>query len=153
MVNRVTAASDITDGNGCDYNGYPPGSTPPVITDASDANSMITIMHNSSIANPSPDDHAATIDGGIAKEVFETILDTGEAANKIVEDRGLKQGANTGVIEAAIDAVIASNPGKVAEHKSSKERLLAFFVGQVMKAMAGKGNPVIVNEILKAKLG
>jgi aspartyl-tRNA(Asn)/glutamyl-tRNA(Gln) amidotransferase subunit B len=49
--------------------------------------------------------------------------------------------------------VIAANPDKVAEYKSGKEKLFGFFVGQVMKAMAGKGNPGIVNEIMKQKLG
>ena len=49
--------------------------------------------------------------------------------------------------------MIAANPDKVAEYKSGKDKLFGFFVGQVMKAMAGKGNPAIVNEIMKAKLG
>ena len=94
-----------------------------------------------------------TINGRIAKEVFEAMLETGDAPGKIVADRGLKQVTDTGAIEAAIDAVIAANPDKVAEYKSGKEKLFGFFVGQVMKAMAGKGNPGIVNEIMKQKLG
>ena len=94
-----------------------------------------------------------TINGRIAKEVFEAMLETGEAPKKIVADRGLTQVTDTGAIEAAVDAVIAANADKVAEYKSGKEKLFGFFVGQVMKAMAGKGNPAIVNEIMKAKLG
>jgi aspartyl-tRNA(Asn)/glutamyl-tRNA(Gln) amidotransferase subunit B len=94
-----------------------------------------------------------TINGRIAKEVFEAMLETGDAPGKIVADRGLKQVTDTGAIEAAVDAVIAANPDKVAEYKSGKDKLFGFFVGQVMKAMAGKGNPAIVNEIMKAKLG
>ena len=94
-----------------------------------------------------------TINGRIAKEVFEAMLETGDAPGKIVADRGLKQVTDSGAIEAAIDAVIATNPDKVAEYKSGKEKLFGFFVGQVMKAMAGKGNPGIVNEIMKQKLG
>ena len=94
-----------------------------------------------------------TINGRIAKEVFEAMLETGDAPGKIVEDRGLKQVTDTGAIEAAIDAVIAANPDKVAEYKSGKDKLFGFFVGQVMKAMAGKGNPAIVNEIMKQKIG
>ena len=94
-----------------------------------------------------------TINGRIAKEVFEAMLETGDAPGKIVAERGLKQVTDTGAIEAAIDAVIAANPDKVAEYKSGKEKLFGFFVGQVMKAMAGKGNPGIVNEIMKQKLG
>jgi aspartyl-tRNA(Asn)/glutamyl-tRNA(Gln) amidotransferase subunit B len=94
-----------------------------------------------------------TINGRIAKDVFEAMLETGDAPGKIVADRGLKQVTDTGAIEAAIDAVIAANPDKVGEYKSGKEKLFGFFVGQVMKAMAGKGNPAIVNEIMKQKLG
>jgi aspartyl-tRNA(Asn)/glutamyl-tRNA(Gln) amidotransferase subunit B len=94
-----------------------------------------------------------TINGRIAKEVFEAMLETGEAPKKIVADRGLTQVTDTGAIEAAVDAVIAANADKVAEYKSGKEKLFGFFVGQVMKAMAGKSNPAIVNEIMKAKLG
>ncbi len=94
-----------------------------------------------------------TINGRIAKEVFEAMLETGDAPGKIVADRGLKQVTDTGAIEAAVDAVIAANPDKVAEYKSGKDKLFGFFVGQVMKAMAGKSNPAIVNEIMKAKLG
>lgn len=94
-----------------------------------------------------------TINGRIAKEVFEAMLETGDAPGKIVADRGLKQVTDSGAIEAAIDAVIAANPDKVAEYKSGKDKLFGFFVGQVMKAMAGKGNPGIVNEIMKQKLG
>ncbi len=81
------------------------------------------------------------------------MLETGEPPGKIVAERGLKQVTDKGAIEAAIDAVIAANPDKVAEYKSGKEKLFGFFVGQVMKAMAGKGNPAIVNEIMKQKLG
>jgi aspartyl-tRNA(Asn)/glutamyl-tRNA(Gln) amidotransferase subunit B len=93
-----------------------------------------------------------TINGRIAKDVFEAMLETGDAPGKIVADRGLKQVTDTGAIEAAIDAVIAANPDKVAEYKAGKEKLFGFFVGGVMKAMAGKGNPAIVNEIMKQKL-
>ena len=54
--------------------------------------------------------------------------------------------------KAAVQQVLEANPDKVAEYKSGKEKLFGFFVGQVMKAMAGKGNPALVNEILKARL-
>jgi aspartyl-tRNA(Asn)/glutamyl-tRNA(Gln) amidotransferase subunit B len=52
-----------------------------------------------------------------------------------------------------VDAVLATNADKVAEYRSGKDKLFGFFVGQTMKAMAGKGNPALVNEVLKAKLG
>jgi aspartyl-tRNA(Asn)/glutamyl-tRNA(Gln) amidotransferase subunit B len=94
-----------------------------------------------------------TISGTIAKQVFEIMLETGEDAGRIVESRGLKQTSDSGAIDAAIDQVLAQNADKVAEYKGGKEPLFGFFVGQVMKAMAGKANPRLVNERLRAKLG
>ena len=93
-----------------------------------------------------------TISGTIAKQVFEIMLETGEAPSKIVEERGLKQTSDTGAIDAEIDKVLAANAEKVAEYKSGKQQLFGFFVGQTMKAMQGKGNPKLVNERLRAKL-
>ncbi|MCB8876579.1 Asp-tRNA(Asn)/Glu-tRNA(Gln) amidotransferase subunit GatB [Acidisoma silvae] len=94
----------------------------------------------------------ATINGKIAKEVLEAMMETGESAAAIVEAKGLKQVTDTGAIDAAVDAVLAANPDKLAEYKSGKDKLFGFFVGQVMKAMAGKGNPALVNEAIKRKL-
>ena len=94
----------------------------------------------------------ATINGRIAKEVFEAMVETGEMPSVIVEARGLRQVVDTGAIDAAVAAVMAANAGKVAEYRSGKDKLFGFFVGQVMKAMAGKGNPALVNEALKGKL-
>ncbi|MDD2876251.1 MAG: Asp-tRNA(Asn)/Glu-tRNA(Gln) amidotransferase subunit GatB [Acidiphilium sp.] len=95
----------------------------------------------------------STINGKIAKEVLEIMVETGETPDAIVEARGLRQVTDTGAIDAAIDRVVAANPDKLAEYKSGKDKLFGFFVGQVMKAMAGKGNPALVNEALKAKIG
>jgi aspartyl-tRNA(Asn)/glutamyl-tRNA(Gln) amidotransferase subunit B len=94
----------------------------------------------------------ATINGKIAKEVFEAMVETGQAPDVIVEEKGLRQVTDTGAIEAAVAAVIAANADKVAEYKGGKEKLFGFFVGQVMKAMARKGNPAIVNEEVKRQL-
>jgi aspartyl-tRNA(Asn)/glutamyl-tRNA(Gln) amidotransferase subunit B len=94
-----------------------------------------------------------TINGRIAKEVFEAMVETGDAPGAIVEQRGLRQVTDTGAIDAAVDAVLAANPDKLAEFRAGKDKLFGFFVGQVMKAMAGKGNPALVNEALKARLG
>jgi aspartyl-tRNA(Asn)/glutamyl-tRNA(Gln) amidotransferase subunit B len=94
----------------------------------------------------------STINGKIAKEVLEAMMDTGERAGAIVEARGLRQVTDTGAIDAAVDQVLAANPDKLAEFRSGKEKLFGFFVGQVMKAMAGKGNPALVNEALKKRL-
>jgi aspartyl-tRNA(Asn)/glutamyl-tRNA(Gln) amidotransferase subunit B len=93
-----------------------------------------------------------TISGTIAKQVFEIMLETGEAPSEIVEERGLKQTSDTGAIDAAVDDVLAANADKVAEYKSGKVQLFGFFVGQVMKAMQGKANPGMVNERLRSKL-
>ncbi len=94
-----------------------------------------------------------TISGSIAKQVFEIMLETGDPAGKIVDDKGLKQTSDTGAIEAVVAKVLAENEDKVAQYKDGKEALFGFFVGQTMKAMQGKANPQVVNEILKAKLG
>ena len=95
----------------------------------------------------------STINGRIAKEVFEAMVETGAAPGEIVEQRGLRQVTDTGAIDAAVDAVLAANPDKLAEYRGGKDKLFGFFVGQVMKAMAGKGNPALVNTALRAKIG
>ena len=59
---------------------------------------------------------------------------------------------DTGAIEAAVDAVIAANPDKVAEVRSGKDKLLGWFVGQVMKSTGGKANPQVLNDILRKKV-
>ncbi|RYF62081.1 MAG: Asp-tRNA(Asn)/Glu-tRNA(Gln) amidotransferase GatCAB subunit B, partial [Cytophagaceae bacterium] len=94
-----------------------------------------------------------TISGTIAKQVLEKMLETGDGAGVIVEREGLKQESDTGAIETAVDAVLAANADKVAEYRAGKEALFGFFVGQTMKAMQGKGNPQLVNQVLKQKLG
>ncbi|GAA4490687.1 Asp-tRNA(Asn)/Glu-tRNA(Gln) amidotransferase subunit GatB [Gluconacetobacter tumulicola] len=93
-----------------------------------------------------------TINGKIAKDVFEEMLESGESAAEIVERKGLRQVTDTGAIDAAVQAVLDKNPDKLAEYRSGKDKLFGFFVGQVMKAMAGKGNPALVNEALKKVL-
>ena len=93
-----------------------------------------------------------TISGTISKQVFEIMLETGEAPARIVEERGLKQTSDTGAIEAAVAKVLADNADKVEQYKGGKEALFGFFVGQTMKAMQGKANPQVVNELLKKAL-
>ena len=93
-----------------------------------------------------------TLSGSLAKQVFEIMLETGEAPSRIVEERGLKQTSDTGAIDAEIDKILAANADKVQQYKDGKEALFGFFVGQTMKAMAGKANPGVVNERLRAKL-
>ncbi len=93
------------------------------------------------------------ISGGQAKEIFEIVLRTGRAPAEIAETEGLKQLSDTGAIEAVIDDVLANNQDKVEEYRGGKDKLFGFFVGQTMKALQGKGNPGVVNQILKDKLG
>ena len=93
-----------------------------------------------------------TISGKIAKTVFEAMWESGKDADTIIEEKGLKQVTDTGAIEKIIDAVIAANPGQVEQFRGGKEKLLGFFVGQVMKESKGKANPGVVNQLLMKKL-
>ena len=94
-----------------------------------------------------------TISGSIAKQVFEIMLETGHGATAIVEEKGLKQTSDTGAIEAVIAEILANNPGQLEAYRGGKEQLFGFFVGQTMKAMQGKANPGVVNDLLKKMLG
>jgi aspartyl-tRNA(Asn)/glutamyl-tRNA(Gln) amidotransferase subunit B len=94
----------------------------------------------------------STISGKIAKDVFAEMVETGASAAAIVEAKGLRQVTDSGAIEAVIDAVLADQPGKVAEYRSGKDKLFGFFVGQVMKATGGKANPGLLNDLLRHKL-
>jgi aspartyl-tRNA(Asn)/glutamyl-tRNA(Gln) amidotransferase subunit B len=94
-----------------------------------------------------------TLSGSLAKQVFEVMLETGDAPGKIVEERGLKQTSDTGAIEAVIAEVLAKNPSQLEQYRGGKVALFGFFVGQTMKAMGGKANPGVVNELLKKALG
>jgi aspartyl-tRNA(Asn)/glutamyl-tRNA(Gln) amidotransferase subunit B len=93
-----------------------------------------------------------TISGRQAKEVFEVMLETSGDPAAIVEEKGLEQISDSGAIEAAVDAAIAANPDKAAEVRGGKEKLLGWFVGQVMKATQGKANPPMVSDLLRKKL-
>jgi aspartyl-tRNA(Asn)/glutamyl-tRNA(Gln) amidotransferase subunit B len=93
-----------------------------------------------------------TIHGRIAKDVFEAMVESGKMPAAIVEEKGLKQVTDTGAIESAVAAILAANQDKVAEYKSGKDKLFGFFVGQVMKAMQGKANPALVNEVIRKQL-
>jgi aspartyl-tRNA(Asn)/glutamyl-tRNA(Gln) amidotransferase subunit B len=93
-----------------------------------------------------------TISGKIAKEVFEAMWQGEGDADDIIEARGLKQITDSGAIESLIDAVIAANPEQVEQFRAGKDKVLGFFVGQVMKQSQGKANPGQVNAILREKL-
>jgi len=93
-----------------------------------------------------------TINGRIAKDVFEAMVDSGRDPSAIVDERGLRQVTDTSAIDAAVTKILAANPDKVTEYRSGKDKLFGFFVGQTMKAMAGKGNPALINAALKRAL-
>ncbi len=89
-----------------------------------------------------------TISGKIAKQVFEIMFETGQTAQEIVKEHGLVQVTDENLIEEIIKEVMANNEDKVTQYQSGKDKLLAFFVGQVMKLTQGKANPEIVNKKL-----
>ncbi|WP_420348653.1 Asp-tRNA(Asn)/Glu-tRNA(Gln) amidotransferase subunit GatB [Pelagibius sp.] len=94
-----------------------------------------------------------TISGRIAKEVFEAMWESGEEAEAIVEAKGLKQISDSSAIEGLVEEIIANNPKQVEQFKGGNEKILGWFVGQVMKATQGKANPGMVNQVLRKKLG
>ncbi len=93
-----------------------------------------------------------TISGKIAKEVFEAMWTGGGGADEIIEAKGLRQITDSSAIEKIVDAVIAANPDQVEQYRAGKDKVLGFFVGQVMKETGGKANPGQVNEVLKGRL-
>jgi aspartyl-tRNA(Asn)/glutamyl-tRNA(Gln) amidotransferase subunit B len=98
-----------------------------------------------------------TVSGKIAREVFQAIwderLDGDDAADRVIEAKGLKQISDTGAIEKIVDEVLAANPKSVEEFRAGKEKAFNALVGQAMKATKGKANPQQVNELLRRKLG
>ncbi len=95
---------------------------------------------------------AGTISNTIAKQVFERMIETGDDAGSIVEKEGFAQVSDTAEIEKIVLEIIDANPAQVEQYRNGKTRVFGFFVGQCMKAMKGKANPSVVNEILKQKL-
>ena len=96
--------------------------------------------------------HDNTISGKIAKQVFEAMWQGEGSADAIIEAKGLKQITDTSAIEAVVDQVIAAHPEQAADYRAGKDKLIGFFVGQVMKETRGQANPGQVNQVLKAKL-
>ncbi len=94
----------------------------------------------------------STISGKIAKEVFEEMWATKKGPEEIIEGKGLQQMTDSNEIENIIDQVLEENPKQLKQYKEGKEKLLGFFVGQIMKATSGKANPSQVNILLKEKL-
>jgi aspartyl-tRNA(Asn)/glutamyl-tRNA(Gln) amidotransferase subunit B len=93
------------------------------------------------------------LNGAGAKVVVEEVFRSGADPEAVVREKGLTQVSDTGAIEAVVDQVLAASPAEVERHRSGKKDLTGFFVGQIMKALKGKGNPAVVNALLKQKLG
>ena len=96
---------------------------------------------------------AGTISSTAAKEVLAEVLATGKQPSDIVEQKGLSQVSDTGALEAVVDAILRRSPGEVEKYKAGKKTLLGFFVGAAMKELKGKGNPGVLNDLFKKKLG
>jgi aspartyl-tRNA(Asn)/glutamyl-tRNA(Gln) amidotransferase subunit B len=93
-----------------------------------------------------------TISGRIAKDVFDAMWESGKTAAQVVEEKGLKQISDEGAVEAIVDEVIAGGGTQVEQYRAGNQKVIGWFVGQVMKATKGQANPAVVNRILRAKL-
>jgi aspartyl-tRNA(Asn)/glutamyl-tRNA(Gln) amidotransferase subunit B len=93
-----------------------------------------------------------TISIKIGKEIFPELCKSGASPKRLVAEKGLVQISDETAITSIVEAVIARSPKEVAEFKAGKEKLLGFFVGQVMKEMKGKANPKLLNELLLKRL-
>ena len=92
------------------------------------------------------------ISGSAAKQVFKVMFEKGGDPSNIVEDLGLSQVSDESAIASAIDIVISNNPKAVADFKAGEQKSFGFLVGQAMKELKGKGNPQVINQLLKKKL-
>ena len=93
-----------------------------------------------------------TLSGKMAKEVFEAMTTSGKDAKTIVAEKGLGQISDAGELEGIITRLVAANPGPAEEFRQGREKVLGFFVGQVMKETKGQANPAMVNELLRKYL-
>ena len=93
-----------------------------------------------------------TISGKIAKTIFEEMIKKDEDPEKIMNSKGLKQQSDPQELEKIVFKILKNNSEKVQQYKSGKDKLFGFFVGQAMKETQGKGNPKILNDILKKML-
>lgn len=89
----------------------------------------------------------------MARSILETLCVVGGMPGEVITSRGLKQVSDEGALDVLLDAVLAANPKEVAQARAGKEKVLAFFVGQVMKQTKGQANPVLLNALLRRKLG
>lgn len=110
---------------------------------------------------PCPPEHLAAlvrligegaISGKIAKTIFEEMHVSGKAPEVIIAEKGITQMSDENILAAQIDQILAANPDKVADYRAGRDKLLQFFVGQVMRVTQGQANPQTLNELLKKKL-
>jgi len=94
----------------------------------------------------------ATISGSAAKQVFDEVFESGKDPKAVVEEKGLAQVSDVGAIEEEVRKILDANPEQVQQYKDGNEKVLGFFVGQIMKATQGKANPGQINQILRDKL-
>ena len=101
--------------------------------------------------------HDGTVSGKIARDVFAAMWAQpsagDDAADRIIDSRGLRQISDSGELDAVVEQVLAANPKSVEEFRAGKEKAFNALVGQVMKATKGKANPQQVNELLRRRLG
>jgi aspartyl-tRNA(Asn)/glutamyl-tRNA(Gln) amidotransferase subunit B len=93
-----------------------------------------------------------TISGKMAKEVIEAMYRSGKTPQAIIEEKGLVQITDEGALSKTIAEIIEKNPTQVEQYRGGREKVFGFFVGQVMKATAGKANPQLINDLLKKML-
>ena len=96
---------------------------------------------------------AGTISVSAARGLFEELYRTGRPAAELVREHGLEQVSDEAALRATVEQVLAASPGQLAQYRAGKTALFGFFVGQVMKATAGRANPQAVNALLKDMLG
>ena len=94
-----------------------------------------------------------TISAQIAKNVLEDMYNSGKSANEIVAGKGLMQITDPSIIENLIDKILKLNAEQVEQYKNGKEKVFGFLVGQVMKETKGQANPILVNKLLKERIG
>jgi Asp-tRNA(Asn)/Glu-tRNA(Gln) amidotransferase B subunit len=87
-----------------------------------------------------------------AKQVIASAWKTGDPVAKIVERENLRQVSDTSALEPVVEKVLAANPAQVAELKAGKEKIMGFFVGQIMKQTGGKANPALLQELIRKKV-
>lgn len=94
----------------------------------------------------------STISGKIAKDIFGEMVSTGKSPSDIVEEKGIKQISDQSEIENIVKEMLSNHPEETQRFRDGDQKLMGFFVGQIMKATQGKANPKVVNEILRKEL-